>query len=251
MKRVGVIGGMGYKSTAYYYEQINREVNRRAGGFVSADLVLRSVNFEDYYELMMIEDWGTIAHRLHFEALDLVLKNHCDYIAMATDTMHKVAEMVSGPHEIIDKVIWPPIKTTIEVPLIHIGDCIAAKCKAFDAKRALLLGTNCTMREDFIKSRLFDHNIETIDVSEYPHEIDELNRIIFTELHHGIVRPESRRHIMAFIYRFLFNPSLRPDVVILGSTSLNMILSPDSIDIPVIDSAQAHIDSIVDICLSE
>ena len=251
MKRVGIIGGIGYKSTAYYYEQINREVNRRAGGFVSADLMLRSVNFEDYYELMRAEDWNTIAHHLCFEALDLVLKNNCDYIAIATDTMHKVAERVLGPHEIIDDAIWPPIKTLLEVPLIHIGDCIAAKCREKNAKRVLLLGSKYTMTEDFIKSRLSDFRIEAVDTSKYPNEINELNRIIFTELHHGIVRSESRRYIMEFMYRILFNSSSRPDAVILGSTSLNAILNSDNIDIPVIDSAQAHIDSIVDICLSE
>ena len=32
MKRIGVIGGMSYESTLHYYEQINREANKRAGG---------------------------------------------------------------------------------------------------------------------------------------------------------------------------------------------------------------------------
>ena len=48
MKRIGIIGGMSYESTLHYYAQINRKVNERAGGLASADLVLRSVNFEEY-----------------------------------------------------------------------------------------------------------------------------------------------------------------------------------------------------------
>ena len=52
MKRIGIIGGMSYESTLHYYERINRQVNERVGGLTSADLVLRSVNFEEYHELM-------------------------------------------------------------------------------------------------------------------------------------------------------------------------------------------------------
>ena len=59
MKRIGIIGGMSYESTLHYYERINRQVNERAGGPTSADLVLRSVNFEDYHKLMEKGDWAT------------------------------------------------------------------------------------------------------------------------------------------------------------------------------------------------
>ena len=39
--RIGIIGGMSFESTLHYYEQIHRQVNERAGGLTSADLVLR------------------------------------------------------------------------------------------------------------------------------------------------------------------------------------------------------------------
>ena len=127
--RIGIIGGMSFESTLHYYEQINRQVNERAGGLTSADLVLRSVNFEEYHQLMEVGDWEEFAHRLSFEALDLVLKNRCDYVAIATNTMHKVADEVLGPHEVVNNVVWPSTSTWIDVPLVHIGDCIADECK--------------------------------------------------------------------------------------------------------------------------
>lgn len=43
----------------------------------------------------------------------------------------------------------------------------------------------------------------------------------------------------------------RPDAVILGCTELNMILSQDDLDIPVIDSTEAHINKLADLCLSD
>lgn len=250
MSRIGIIGGMSYESTLHYYEQINRQVNERAGGLVSADLVLRSVNFEEYHELMESDDWDEIAHRLSFEALDLVLKNRCDYVAIATNTMHKVADEVLGPHEVVNNVVWPSTSTWIDVPLVHIGDCIADECKKVGAKRVLLLGTKFTMTEDFMKALLGTHDIEVMDTSNCPEEIDEINRIIFEELCHGIVTSESKEFMMNFVYQFPADSDLRPDAIVLGCTELNMILEPDDVDIPLIDSTQAHIDKLVELCLS-
>lgn len=251
MRRIGIIGGMSYESTIHYYELINRQVNKRAGGLVSADLVLRSVNFEEYHNLMEAGDWGEIAHKLSSEALDLVLKDECSYVAIATNTMHKVADAVYGPHGVIDNGIWPHLSRCVKIPLVHIGDCIADKCNAIGARHVLLLGTKFTMTEDFMENRLAEYGIEVMDTSDYPEEIDEINRIIFEELCHGVVTPESKEFMVNFAHQFPSDSDARPDAIILGCTELNMILEPDDVDIPIIDSTQAHIDTLVDLCLSD
>lgn len=250
MKRIGILGGMSYESALHYYEQINRKVNERAGGFISADLVLRSVNFGEYHKLMDSGDWSEIAHRLSFEALDLVLKNECKYIAIATNIMHKVADKISGQHEIINNVVWPPTPTWVDIPLVHIGDCIAKECWRISAKRVLLLDTKFTMTEDFMNAHLAEYDIEVMDMSDYLEGVNEINRIIFEELRYGVVTPESKKFMLNFVRQFLTGPSLKPDAIVLGCTELNMILNPDDVDIPIIDSTQVHIDRLVELCLS-
>lgn len=96
MKRIGIIGGMSFESTLHYYERINRQVKERAGGLTSADMVLRSVNFEEYHRLMEKGDWQTIGAMLQYEAIGLATRDGCDYVAIATNTMHKVADRISG-----------------------------------------------------------------------------------------------------------------------------------------------------------
>ncbi|MBR3052024.1 amino acid racemase [Candidatus Saccharibacteria bacterium] len=257
MKRIGIIGGMSYESTLHYYEQINRQVNKRAGGLTSADLVLRSVNFAEYHQLMEAGAWDEIAHKLSFEALDLVMKNECDYIAIATNTMHKVADRVAGPHEVISgDNIWPPLVRKVAIPLVHIGDCVGEECKKSGARRVLLLGTKFTMAEKFMKEFLFKkYGIKVMAVSSRPEEVDEINRIIFEELCHGIVRPESKEFIInfitEFIYRFSVDSDFRPDAIVLGCTELNMLLKPSDVGLPLIDSTMAHINKLVDLCLSD
>ena len=251
MNRIGIIGGMSCESTLHYYDEINRQVNLEAGGLTSADLVLRSVNFEEYHELMEIGDWDEIAKRLTRECLDLRLLNKCDYVAIATNTMHKVADIVIGPHA-VDDGIWPSTPKDVTVPLIHIGDCIARECEKVNAKRVLLLGTKFTMTEDFLKNRLAMHDIETIDLSGCEEEIDEINRIIFEELCHGTVTCKSRMFMSDFLGQFMAGAGPKPDAIILGCTELDMIIDSDFVgEIPVIDSTAAHIKKIVELCLSD
>ena len=45
MKRIGLLGGMSWESTALYYQLLNQGVAERLGGLHSADLVLISVDF--------------------------------------------------------------------------------------------------------------------------------------------------------------------------------------------------------------
>jgi len=241
MKRIGIVGGMSYGSTLHYYERINRQVNERAGGLASADLVLRSVNFEDYHKLMEKGDWKTIWSKLLDESTTLVLKEKCSYVAIASNTMHKVSDFFPGVHgkRLMD----------VEIPLVHIGDCIAEKCKEIGAERVLLLGTKFTMTEDFLKRKLAMHGIQTMSVGNYPDEVAEIDRIIFDELCHGIVTAESKEFMMNFVYQFPADSDDRPDAIILGCTELEMILQQDDVDIPLINSTQAHIDKIVDLCL--
>ncbi len=251
MKRIGLIGGMSPESTTHYYAEINRQVNERCGGQTSADMVLRSVNFEEYHKLMRMGAWQKIGRKLNFEARTLVIANRCDYVAIATNTMHKVADIASGSYEALAGALWSTVLPLVEIPLVHIGDCIAGKCKEATAKRVLLLGTKFTMTENFMAERLAQHGVEMMSVADYPDEIEEINRIIFDELCHGVVTLESKEFMMNFIHQFPADSDIRPDAVVLGCTELDMIITPEDVDLPLIDSTQAHIDKIVELCLED
>ena len=43
MRKLGIIGGMSWSSTALYYDHINREVSRRLGGLHCARIGLESL----------------------------------------------------------------------------------------------------------------------------------------------------------------------------------------------------------------
>ena len=249
MKRIGILGGMSPESTLRYYERINRQVNELAqdnelGEHISADMVLRSVNFEEYCKRMESGDWQEIANMIDEEVVNLVHNDGCDFVAIATNTMHKV------------------VKDTVP-QLVHIGDCVAEECIESGFKRVANVGTKTTMKEDFMKDRLRKHGLEVVDTFT-EEEIAEIDRIIFEELCHGEVDDESRHTILNAVVRAdsrdMDNGGSGFDAVILGCTELELLFD-EGLEYIIgkpkyhhhfefVNSTQAHIDKLVDLCLS-
>ena len=61
MKKLGLIGGLSWGSTARYYEIINKGVARRLGGLHSANLAIESLDFSEVARCSTAEyrDWET------------------------------------------------------------------------------------------------------------------------------------------------------------------------------------------------
>ena len=66
MKRIGLLGGMSWESSAEYYRLVNEATRERLGGLHSADCLLRSVDFADVEQLQRAGRWeqaGALAPR--------------------------------------------------------------------------------------------------------------------------------------------------------------------------------------------
>ena len=71
MRMIGLIGGMSWESTAVYYKRLNETVRARLGGLNSANVLLRSVNFDDIVQLQKAGKWAEAAAVLAGIASDL------------------------------------------------------------------------------------------------------------------------------------------------------------------------------------
>lgn len=232
MKTIGIIGGMSYESSIHYYERINNQVNEIAGGLTCAKLIIYNVNFEDIRKLMLNNDWDKIGEELG--KIAKILENAgADYIVIATNTMHKLAEY---------------IQSQINIPLIHIADCVADKCKKNNVLNIGLLGTKYTMVEAFLKNRLEENGL-TVATPQNEENINEIDRIIFDELCKGEIKDSSRQYYIDVINDMIKQNNI--EGVILGCTEIEMLIKKDDLDIPIFDTTQSHIDSIVDYVLSE
>lgn len=230
MKTIGIIGGMSYESSIHYYERINNQVNEIMGGLNCAKLLIYNVNFEEIRKLMLENKWDVIGIELANIAKMLETAG-VDYIVIATNTMHKLADY---------------IQSQINIPLIHIADCVADKCKENSVYNVGLLGTRYTMTEDFLVNRLEQNGLSVVVPSDEK-QINEIDRIIFDELCKGNIKGKSREYYINVISRMIEDKKI--EGVILGCTEIEMLIKPEDLSIPIFDTTQAHIDSVVDCSL--
>ena len=230
MKTIGIIGGMSYESSIHYYERINNQVNKLAGGLTCAKMIIYNVNFEEIRILMLNNEWDKIG--IELGKIAKTLENAgADYIAIATNTMHKLADY---------------IQKQINIPLIHIADCVADKCKEKKVLNVGLLGTKYTMVEDFLVNRLKENGL-TISTPKEEEQINEIDRIIFDELCKGEIKESSKKYFVDVINKMVKENGI--EGIILGCTEIEMLVKQSDLNIPIFDTTQSHIDSIVDYSL--
>lgn len=230
MRRIGLIGGMSFESTAVYYRLINEAVRARLGGLASADLVLHSVNFAEIVDMQKAGRWDLAAEHLGKSAAGLHAAG-AQCVLICTNTMHLIA---------------PQIQDAVDIPVIHIIDETAKSLKARSLQRPLLLATRYTMEHGFYAERMRAFGIDVM----VPDAADraDIHDIIFNELCAGTVLDPSRSRAMAMIDKAKAQGA---DSIILGCTEICLLLDPSDLPLPCVDSTAIHAEAAVDFAMSK
>lgn len=230
MRKIGVIGGMSWASTALYYEHLNKGVQRRLGGLHSARVVVESVDFSDIAAAQASGDWEGAARTLIGCAQRLQTAG-ADAILLATNTMHK---------------LFDRLQNAVDIPVIHIADVTALRLREDGITRAGLLGTRFTVQEEFFRDRLEGFGIRVaVPEDGIAREVD---RIIFEELVRGHVSRISQRTLRTQINAFAQS---RMQAVILGCTELVLAVDTRANIIPVYDTTCLHAEAAVEWMLED
>ena len=133
MRRIGMLGGMSWESSAEYYRLANVLVRERLGGLHSADLVLGSVDFAEIEAMQATGRWDEAGAVLAERAQSLEAAG-AELLVLCTNTMHIVAAQV---------------QQAVSIPLLHLGDVTAQAVLRAGVTSVGLLGTAFTMEEPF------------------------------------------------------------------------------------------------------
>lgn len=219
MKTLGMIGGMSPESTVLYYQIINREVNRRLGGNNSANIVMHSVNFAEIAALQAQGNWQQAGVLLADSAQKLAQMG-VEGLVLATNTMHKVADV---------------IQAAVEIPLLHVVDATAAAIHAQGLDKVGLLGTRFTMSDGFYTQRMREFGIATVLPNEAQQA--EIHRVIFEELCCNRFTDTAKRYYQQVVGDLQAQGA---QGVILGCTEIGLLLQAQDCALPVWDSAVIH-----------
>ena len=225
MRKIGLIGGMSWYSTRSYYEQINRRVQQRAGGSVSAPMLIESLDFSTLVRLSGADDWAR-ASAILCESGRRLEAAGATAILIGANSMHKVHGDVAS---------------AVSVPVLHIAECVGARMARDGVRKAALIGTRNVMLEGFYRQKLIERDIELL-----PPEmgfVEILDRIIYDELIFGKVSRSAERELKTII------TNLEQDgaqAVVLGCTELEMIVDVDANVLPIYDCTRIHAEAAVE-----
>jgi amino-acid racemase len=230
MKRIGLLGGMSWESSAEYYRLVNETTRDRLGGLHSADCVLRSVDFAEVERLQRAGHWEEAGALLAAEARTLVAGG-AELLVLCTNTMHKVADFITA---------------AVDVPFVHIADTTADAVRTDGLYTVGLLATGYTMEQDFYVGRLREvHGLDVIVPEAEDRAI--VHSVIYDELCVGVISDASRDEYRRIMRRLVDRGA---QAILLGCTEIDLLVGPGDAPVPMFDTTRLHAERAVELALA-
>jgi aspartate racemase len=154
MKKIGIVGGVAWRSTVDYYSEICRRSQqwhraRKLRGVPSTpEISIESLDLNKAVSYLGIdgdEDTWLQFDRYHRAALQRLEASGADFALMASNTPHHRFTSITGG---------------IGIPVINMFDVVAKESARVGAREVLILGTALTMRSAVFREEFARHRIE-------------------------------------------------------------------------------------------
>lgn len=218
-KKIGIVGGLSPESTVSYYLYITRSYAERYGNYDYPEIIIYSVNLENYHRWRSIDRWDLIVDDL-VSCFQKLKSAGADFGLIATNTMHKVFEQVA---------------IRVDLPLINIIDETALKARELRLNTLGLLGTKYTMSDGFYQERISTFDVNALVPSAEQQEV--VHKIIVEELVRGQFLDTSKNRYIEIIQNLV---SRGAEGIILGCTEIPLLVKKEDVDIQLLDTAIIH-----------
>ncbi|QOG01718.1 aspartate/glutamate racemase family protein [Flavobacterium sp. MDT1-60] len=230
MRKIGLIGGISWVSTADYYKLINEGINEKMGGLNFSECLIYSFNYSDIKKNNEANDWDS-TFKMLFKGCEFLKAGGAEAIVLCANTMHLIADK---------------LEEAIGLPLIHIATATAVEIQKQEIKKVGLLGTKFTMELDFFTDKLKDKGIEAI-IPENQEDKDFIHTTIFEELGRGLVTAETKKRYLEIANQLIEKGA---QGIILGCTEIPLVIKPEDLSVPIFDTALIHSNAAVEFQLS-
>jgi aspartate racemase len=230
MKKIGLIGGLSWVSTAEYYRRLNEITQVLAGGVSSSRIVLESVNRQDYVSAVIDrEDEGVACQQIAESARALEAAG-ADFIVMTCNDIHRFV---------------PEIEPMLTIPFLHIASVTASAIKAKGLKSVAIIGVRKTMEGDFYSKILSEHGIRAV----IPNDTEKtyIHNSIYDELVKNDFRDSTRSGYKTIIKSL---GSRGADSVALACTEIPLLISPEQSPLPAFSTTELHCKAAVELALT-
>jgi len=235
MKKLGLVGGVGYLATLEYYKSINEEfkerlVNPPKSG-ANPPMVIDSLNIETAYNFVAAGDWTSFT-TLFLDAINRLALVGAEFGAIGANTAH---------------IVFDELAKSSPIPLIGIVDETCKEALRLGLKKLIIFGTDFTMKSGMYEKKCEEYGLVGIVPNEEDRQI--IHNIIFPNLEAGIVIPEEKAQLLAIVNKIA--KTTGADGLVLGCTELPFAIKADDTELAVLDTGAIHVRAILDMILSD
>jgi aspartate racemase len=215
-KHIG-IAAVSAPGAALCYETICREAPARMGRHAHPEITMHAFSFAEHVRLMGGDDWEAVAE-LMLGSAEKLAGAGADFAVCPDNTAHKPMGLV---------------RTRSPIPWLHIAEVVADEARRGGFRRLGILGTRHLMESEVYTEAAASYGI-SCDIPE-PVDRERINDIIFEQLVNGLFPEESRLYFNDVIARLKQRGC---DAAVLGCTEIPLIVRPDDVQLPTLDSTR-------------
>lgn len=242
MKKIGIIGGLAWPSTADYYRLIctlsNRHFSHRGQlpPLPTPEIVIESLNISETRAAR-----GKIGDEASWQHYDSIFRDAFNRLQKAGADFGIIAS--NTPHMRLHS-----IRRGLDLPVISILDTTSKAVVSQGGINALVLGTPVTMRSSVYKEVLSGFGVTALaGISD--DEIEEIGRLIDEDLYQGKL-DQARKRTLEISKKYIADAAT--DLVCLACTELPLAF-PEHCDasfytvdgIGFINTIAAHVDAVI------
>ncbi|TFB98746.1 MULTISPECIES: aspartate/glutamate racemase family protein [Cryobacterium] len=231
MKQIGLVGGLGWVSTAEYYGLLNVRARDELGDHRSARVLIDSLDEQEFLDAQAEDPSEARCEAMIIESVARLAEAGSEVIALCANGLHRFV---------------PAIIQHTGVEVIDIAGATVDAVTASGLSSVGLLGVRKTMEGEFYRSRFEDKHIEVLTPDEatrsYVHDriIDELTLGIFTQ---------STRESFLGVCQELVDRGA--EGVVLGCTEIPLLLDVnDAAKFPLFSTTAIHCEAILKAALT-
>lgn len=230
MKKIGMIGGLSWVSTAEYYRRVNEITQELAGGVSSARITLESVNRQDYVDAVITRQDERAACAQIAQSAQALQRAGADFIVITCNDVHRFV---------------PDLQPDLNIPFLHIADVTARAVAAAGHRKVAILGVRKTMDSAFYPEILAQHGVDTLIPEE------EEKRFIHDSIYDELVQNRFLDTTRTGYQRLIADLGARgADCVALACTEIPLLLSPDQSPLPAFSTTELHCRAAVELALA-
>jgi len=148
VRKLGLLGGVGWRSTADYYAEFCRRCEERPDSPVAPELSIESLSEHEAVSRLGVDGDELSWQRFdayHREGLRRLEGSGAEFAVIASNTPHhRFASIVRG----------------VGIPVLNIFEVAAGECARLGAREVLILGTALTMRSKVFRRAFAEKGIE-------------------------------------------------------------------------------------------